>query len=761
MSQIVLLMMLFVACLPLSWGQTADGKERRVNTLNEMVVTGPQLMRPTVAFIPRLEVVDDQELAKTVRNQVSEMFAHGQIDAASVTGAIDDYAAAVKATKEAWEAQLDELVPLREEFDHWKRVKGNVEDMARFTDPTEHQVMLDAIETERRAMLVEVQDRHEAILNRLSAEEDDTRLALLTALEPLASESPEVAMFLASLQLDQAEHQYLDDSEAYWRLVDSGEVEELAVPLADYAAVFKTLALPSLQKPKSRYRVETRYLLASCHLDPNSIQYDQDLAYTWLLKIARQDPDHAITGSVEFQLGEIDFDRQRFPQATKHYDQALDVCKTEEQGTASPLCKHARYKLGWSYEASANSDRAIYEFAKLLLSDRADSAGNDADEVSLEALTMVAQILQNRADRDRTSAVQASDAFFAAAPDFAPLEHEVLNVLDSLLAQNVRYDDRIAVIERLLERYPLALDSPEHANDLIGAHLRRSPPDLDAAALACADMTYRYDVGTPWWKSVQQNPHALASATTNVERCLHHIGTSWHAQANEFVDRGDLNGAQQAFQQAIQAYIQFLERFPLAPMAYQTHYYLAVCLFNSGEWDRAAQMYGGLERYAETEFAGPAAQDRALALERVLQREHPSVTVPSKAEFLELLLPAALSPPVELDDAQQRFVDAVELLAINLPGSPELPRLRSLVATLYLTTQHPADERQMWYLILEEYPDSDFAMVAAVRLMESYARAGDTENVANLCEALRRAQQLGTDAHALEEFWGWLGEQCR
>ncbi len=344
------------------------------------------------------------------------------------------------------------------------------------------------------------------------------RAELLPRLRDAAECSPSAAdapllLELMSMQLDQADEDWLEAYDAYGELEDAfdrGDIDTLPEPPGrDYSALIATgERLVSLEPAPVRELPEALWLLSFAYHDSLSDQWESgdERALTYYERLAALDgPSHLVDGG-HFLAGDLHFDSYRWDEAISHYDGILD------EREFGPYFERALYKRAWAKLRLGRLDEAVADF--VALHDHAEQARLATGRTTFwqgEAERALALLLYERAE---TRSDAAGEAFAELDPETMPYAVDVAQELVALYLKLGRREAALAGERWLLSAAALAPEAPARQRRILELLRGAESPDEAQITRAIEGLCLDYRRGGAWWDANRGRRDAVADAQT-------------------------------------------------------------------------------------------------------------------------------------------------------------------------------------------------------------------------------------------------------
>jgi len=589
-------------------------------------------------------------------------------------------------------------------------------------------------------------------IEELEQEERQRRLEAIERFEAFIAKYPDNptytpdAMFrLAELYFEKSSDEYLLASRRYedellaW---DEGRREtEPRPPQPNYEQTIATHRRLLRQFPDYRFADAARYLLGYSYAEQD--QPEQALqAYQSLVE---NHPTSSFLPEVWTRIGEIYFDRSDVASLEK----AIDAYAEVEQFPDSPYYDKALYKIAWTYYRLDRYDEAVSAFLGLI--DYADQqkelTGVTGSELRSEAIQYVAISLAD----DVWGGLGKAQRVLSEIED-EPYAGEVWMQYGQVLFDQTRYDLAIQVLGYTIAKYPNNPKNPEAQELIVRAYEQQR--NFDGATRAREKLVEDYSKGSEWYAANRDDEEAIRKAESLTERSLYTAAIFRHRQAQAFKGEGRLSDARENYRAAAQAYEQYLDRFPKSSNAYDFGFYLAECLFYSGEYVRAAEQYETVrDSTVNNEHLEAAALSAVITYEKLVEQQVDRGSIPEYP--LDTAKERAGRPvePKDLAQIRSQLVDASDRYLTLIPDGERSPAIAYRAAEVYYRHDRFPEARRRFEDIVSKYPTDEVAQYASNLIIESYLAVEDWEAVEKVSNRLMAvAEGSESDDIRREEF---------
>ena len=578
---------------------------------------------------------------------------------------------------------------------------------------------------------------------------------------PDEQQSSHIRFLLADLFFEEASERFLNESEAYYAILESDDLEileslgeEPKLNLEDSIALYQTIVDDNLKLPKEdRYeRLDGAFLmLGFCYSDETSAQQDEARARQVFHRLIEEMPESDLADRSHLFLGNYAFADSDYEEAIAQYSKVM------EKGEDSPYFNEAIYQLAWARYKLSGYDAALTLFTRLLdLSVSNKRASGEDLPYAPDAIRFMAFSFADIAGDENREAVAVANAFFERVKD-RPYERDVYIELADVLLRYTRPEEAILVYRKLQDdaRWVNLPDNPDHLMSVVNLYSTNFlVRNLEKSGAERLKLTERYAEGGPWWEANRNNPDALSKAVGYMESSL--LGV-----ANEYFVRAQESGDARDYALAASKYGEYLQKFPISDDYFEQQWFYATALRQSSQWAGASREYASLIRDGKYHpyLDGAVYSITDVRLQRMLQvsggPDQPPTDQPVLSSYEPT--PGTTIDVYEVSLDRREFMEAVDILLVHPFGAqsdPEQPDYREAfqqnqAALKYLPGQilyyHNQFEeaRERFFDLIDAHPRSAEASFAATLVLDSYIAEGDLESVRRWSKAFA-TRVLGT-----------------
>lgn len=533
--------------------------------------------------------------------------------------------------------------------------------------------------------------------------------------------TPDAMFRLAELHYEKSSDEYLQTSRGYEAELLAFENGERATepqqPTPSFEATIGLHKDLLTRFPGYRLSDAARYLLGYCYGE----QGQTEEALAAYLELVDNHPDSKFLAEVWTRIGEIYFDGVEDDSLEK----AIAAYNNVRKFPSSPYYDKALYKVAWTYYRLDRFDEAVDSFLELIefADEQKRTTGVSGSELRTEAIQYVAISL---ADENWGGLPKAERILKPLAAK--SYTGEIWKRYGEVLFDQTRYKQAIGVLAATIAKYPNASYNPEAQERIVRAYDQLR--DFEGAARAREKMVADYSKGSTWYAANEDDREAITKAESLTEKSLYTAAIFRHQQAQAYKANERFNDAEKSYRQAATAYESYLSRFPKSKNAYDFEFYLAECLFYSGNYPRAAQQYDKVrDSRVDNKHLAAAALSSVLTYEKNLE----TLIKSGKLQKLEVLTAAQRKDkrvnPKSLDPARAEFVAAADRFVTLLPKSDRTPAIRYRAAEVFYRHDQFDEARRRFLEIVSEHPNAEVAQFASNLIIESYLATEDWANV--------------------------------
>ena len=551
------------------------------------------------------------------------------------------------------------------------------------------------------------------------------------------------AMFrLAELYFEKATDEYFAAIDNYAQLekdYEDGKIKALPEkPRKRLESSIKLYQRIIADFPNYQYMDVVYYLLGYALYEQEEKKEAVEVYY----KLVNNYPKSKFYAETYMRIGNYYFDDADPPDL----DKAIECYKKAMVDKESVLYPNALYKLAWTYYRKDDLAQAVNLFADLI--DYYDARKGSSIKLQAEMRPeSIKYIAISFADDHWSGAGVGKLIEFFKGRKNPPYEKEVFLEMGDLLYQTPglvlegksNYSAAVDAYRHYLALDPYSPQAPLIQEKIINSYLL-GEKDNEAAARERMLLVKNYSEGSEWFKRNQGDPEARANATNLIEKALYTAALYIHQQAQFYRNAGKQEQAVEYFRKAADAYAEYLRMFKNSREAYEMNYYYADALYYSLRFLDAAREYENVrDSPAGTQYKREAAIYAPVAYEdeinRLLKEKKIEEYVTWQAK--DIKDPSQIKP-LPIDDLRKRYMAAIEYVIKNYPDYEKVPDYQFTLALIYYQRYHIDEARERFGFIIDKYPKSERAKVAARLIAQTYLVNKDWINLAKVTEDFQK-----------------------
>ncbi len=467
--------------------------------------------------------------------------------------------------------------------------------------------------------------------------------------------------------------------------------------------------------PKHTRRDEMYFFLASAYLDEGKTSP----AMSYFQQLLSELPNSKYANDTLIQLGDFEFDNNRFREAEVHFD---GLIKRKYQ----PLLAYSYYKKAWCAYNEHRPQQALEFFKTAIELDGRESVSQV--KVRNEALRDIALPFVDLKEVD--SAV----SFFKRFGD--PHYRNGIEAMAQQYQEKGGFIQAQSLYELLLKENPNGAKNPQYEVAIFECYRSRNEVNKAAERLFTRMPLYLGNSG--WYELNASNPKVVSEAQAQIEEAFRKFALEIHASAQKLKNDSHYDLAKQL-------YTKYLEHFPKNSEATQIRFYLAEILFKKEQYWPASQHY---YHVYQDPRAGNLKQDSIqyalIALDKELNRERKKQglsEINSKNKSL-LNLTDTSQEVLPYTEVENKFMEVSTEYLNKFPTAKESPDILYSQSYLRYTHREFGEAYKGFWKLVQTYPAHSSSYAAASLILDLLNRKKDFPKLISACQKFLQMKEL-------------------
>ncbi len=625
-----------------------------------------------------------------------------------------------------------------------KEVAGIVDQYEKAANEYKQEIVY-IVKLKRDSRRESVTGAYDKSVKQLEDEQRNLRETAIARLEEFIRKYPDDprytphAMFrLAELYFEKATDEYFIASDNYAQLekdYEDGKIKALPEkPRKRLENCIKLYQRIIADFPNYQYMDVVYYLLGYALYEQDEKKDAVEVFY----KLVNLYPKSKFYAETYMRIGNYYFDDADPPDLEKAI-QSYTLAMADKDSVLYP---NALYKLAWTYYRKDELFKAVNLFADLIeyYDSRKGTDSKLQSEMRPESIKYIAISFAD--DHWSNAGVSKLIEFFKTRKN-PPYEKEVFLEMGDLCYQTPglvlegksNFMSAIEAYKHYLELEPYSPQAPLIQEKIINSYLI-GEKDNESASKERMVLVKNYSENSEWYKRNKDDPDARANANALIEKALYTAAIYIHQQAQFYKNAGKQEQAIEYFKKAADAYAEYLKMFKNSKEAYEMNYYYADALYYSLRFLDAAREYENVrDSPAGTQYKKESAIYVPVAYEdeinRLIKEKKIEEYVTWQAK--DIKDPSQLKP-LPIDELRKKYIAAIEYVIKNYPDYEKVPDYQFTLALVYYQRFHIDEARERLGFIIDKYPKSERAKIAARLIAQTYLVNKDWINLAKVTE---------------------------
>lgn len=585
---------------------------------------------------------------------------------------------------------------------------------------------------------------------------------------PEAAFAPDAMYLLGQYYFEIDEKDYFAKLALYSKAKEEKR-EDVAYPEENFTRTIDMYEKLSKKYPKFHHISDVYYLLAMAlwyeGAFASSIRYFQDLIGRF--------PNSRYVEEVWFRLGEYFFDMEEYPQAIQAYEYVV-------RNPKSLLYDKALYKLAWTYYQQNDFQKAIELFLQVLdLTPDEKGEGSAAlmrQEVTKYIVKSFAELIHYGSELPRrikttkttTKTTQNQEKEHAELMGKMLAEY-IINYFEthgkpkylkeiyletaSQLLDESKIDGAVIALQAVINLDPESRDNPRIDNQIVDIY--QDAHRLEDARQASVELIKRYNKQSDWYLSKANDLKAQMIARDAVRDAMLGLAVYYHRTGKKLKEEKDEAGAIENFDKAAEYYLAYVQEYPERDDTHKAIFYFAESSYELNRFQTALEAYQLLKEYPlpmPDNFRRDATYNIVFTFKHVLEKEAELGRFKT-IDFDALTSKQRGTEKEEIPLIGLQYLSAIDDFLALAPQDPQVPVLLFHAAAIYYVYGHIDEAVARFFHIIDTYPESQAALVAARLLVDDALAQGNWKRVSELSKRFRE-QNIGSKAQDFARLEG-------
>ena len=566
---------------------------------------------------------------------------------------------------------------------------------------------------------------------------------------------------LGRLYFERDEKDYFDKLAAYNLAREQGR-EDVPYPEEDFSKTIDAYERIIDEYKDFKDLDSVYYLLAMAFMYEGAFNQAVDKFQI----LIREYPQSRFVDEVRFRLGEFHYDMEEYQQAIEEY-------QTVAQNPKSKFYDKALYKLAWSYYQKDQFAKAIDYFTQVLALTFQEKGSGTAAGMQAEVTRYIVKSFSEQLLIDegtpKLKPINAKQAKKEQAPEgqktdkkpkltgaereyaerlgmklakhitkhFAalgnpPYTRDVFVEAASQLLDESKIEGAVLVFEKTMELDPNSVDNPKIETQIV--EILQENDLLEAARARNHDIIKRYGKNSPWYKKQAGNFEAQRVAREAVRDAMLALAVYYHKTGKDQKIAHDDKNAEGNFKKAAALYAAYVREYPEREDTHKAIFYYAESAFELNRFRTALDAYQLLKDYP---LPMPDNIRRDATLNIVFTFRHVLESEAKKGRFKEVNFDQLTSKqrgtePEEIPELGKKYLSAIDEFLKIAPQDEQVPVLLFHAAAIYYVYGQSDEAFSRFNYIIETYPQTQAAVVAARLIIDDAIAKEEWVRVAEL-----------------------------
>jgi TolA-binding protein len=522
----------------------------------------------------------------------------------------------------------------------------------------------------------------------------NTSIRQILASKPPKEQKLDLLMRLAEIQIErhafyqEQEIRTFNDSHDAWEKNGKRGAEPVFSTVGSQRQLSE--GVEALRKVVADYPTDQRTPEALFTLGFLLTQVRSDSAALYFEKLVKAFPKSDQVPDAWLALGEYHFSKTQFEKAWASYQKVINY------KAMNPKAFHfAVYKLGWTYfnlrtgtpaKVHENLEKSLAAFKLIVKLSESAKEDKNLQDLRRDSLRDMVLVFADLGD------VPGAEKYFEGLGE-RELYLTMLERLGWQYADNGEYQHAIDVYLKLVSEASKHKKLPVFYAKIPELYEKLSQTDKMLAHLR--NMAENLSPASPWGKKYAQDAAVLEEKDRVLAKEIRGWAERYHAEAQK-------RNSEKRFDNALGAYVLYLEYFGQKPESYQAHFFRAEILVRRERYLEAADGYMAAvemdEKFAlKNKRTADALVNAVASLDRALEKS-PAPRLPAAG---------TIQQPIPLPVIHAKLVKALDSFARFYPSDSQVLEFSHRAAKTVYAFGDYAGARKRWMLLASRFPKSD------------------------------------------------------
>ncbi|MCA9507614.1 MAG: tetratricopeptide repeat protein [Myxococcales bacterium] len=565
---------------------------------------------------------------------------------------------------------------------------------------------------------------------------------------PHSARVQDALYFLGLSYFEVDEKSYFEKLAAYSAAREQGR-KDVEYPEENFSRTISVYERLLKEYPDFRFMDSVYYLLGL------ALWYEGDFyqASDRFQELIARFPKSKYVDEVWFRLGEYFYDLDE-------YDDALNAYARVLKNTQSLLYEKAVYKSAWAYFQSNRYDQAIAQFSKIVELNK----NNRLASIRAEAIRYIVKSFSEKmyaegslkiskqknvqakaerefAEREGLKLAKRVISYYGGLSKPPEYFRDILVELASQLLDESKSDGAILALRTIIDLNTNDKDNPRLAIQIVDilndAHRYQEARSENEALIQ------RYGKGSVWYNAMADNIEAQRFSREAVRDAMLSLAVYHHRQGKE-LKKSNPEKSRENFKQAAILYARYIEQYPERDDTHKALFYFAESMAEAEGFRLALDAYRLLINYPlpmPENYRRDAIYNIVFTYRHVLQSEALEKRFKS-IDFDALTSKQRGEKKEEIPEVGLEYLAAIDEFLKLAPDDPQVPVFLFHAAALYYVYGHDDEALSRFAFIIDSYPQSKAASVAARLVLDDAIAKNEWSRVIELSRHFKE-QKLG------------------